>query len=68
MTKREKREAARLFGRSGGLVGGPARARALSKRRRAEISRQGGLATSGVPRRCSRCHKPGHNARTCPKA
>ena len=37
-------EAARTLGKAGGKVGGPARARSLSKSKRVAIARQGGQA------------------------
>ena len=49
----ELQKAARIMGRAGGLKGGPARARKLTKRRRSEIAALGGAATKGIkkPRR-----------------
>jgi len=38
--KTPEQEAAALLGRRGGLKGGPARARSLTKKRRAEIARK----------------------------
>ena len=39
--------AAKLLGARGGLKGGPARARRLSKQKRRSIARKGGLARQG---------------------
>jgi hypothetical protein len=39
-----RRQAARILGRRGGLKGGPARARKLSKKRRSEIAKKAARA------------------------
>jgi hypothetical protein len=45
-------------------AGGDARAKKLSARKRRAIARSGGSAVH----RCTKCHRQGHNRRTCPRA
>lgn len=44
MTKKTKATKAAQWGSQGGRIGGPARAKALTPKRRTEIARQGGKA------------------------
>lgn len=43
-TEEERKAAARILGRRGGLKGGPARAKKLSKKKRSQIARKAAIA------------------------
>ncbi len=47
LTKKQLQEARQLMAAKGGQAGGPARAKALSKKQRSDIARKAGLASWG---------------------